>query len=189
MSLSQKSWGLALLLLIGAGAASAQTGPVNIPGQGNYWNGGYVGTVDRTLAAGDYLLTYKGLADNAPGDLTYQYDAWSCCSGGGFINQYFVQSSAGTFWSGTIESGSWKQFSTAQEALSVAKASLLPITLHLTQTETVHFGIADAPGTYGDNGGGISLLVSSVPEPSAVACVLSALGLVGWSAARRRSGC
>jgi hypothetical protein len=189
VSLSQKSWRLALLLLMGAGGASAQTGPVNIPGQANYWNGDYVGTVDRTLVAGDYLLTYKGLADNAPGDLTYQYDAWSCCSGGGFVNQYFVQTSAGMFWSGTIENGGWKQFSTAQEALSVAKASLTPITLHLAQAETIHFGIADAPGMYGDNGGGISVLVSGVPEPTAVAYVLSALGLVGWAVARRRPSC
>jgi hypothetical protein len=179
---------LACACVLGPASAWAQTLPVNIPANANHWDGSYVGQVQVALVAGDYTLLYRGLSDNQPGEAPqYLYDAWSCCGGGGgFINQYFVQTSAGTRYSGTVVSGSWAQFATATEALHVAKTTLTPIVLHLLQAEVVRFGVADAPGTYGDNGGGISLLISAVPEPSSVAYLLSGLGWVAWAARKRR---
>ena len=174
---AKRGWAVALAGALTTLAVDAQTGPINIDAGLNHWNGAYVGQVTRDLPAGDYLLYYKGLADNASGVSTYLYDAWSCCQGGGWVNQYFVQTSAGTTFVGTIENGNWKQFGDAASALAVAKATLSPHALHLAQAEKVSFGIADSPGMYGDNGGGISLLIAgAVPEPSTYALWL--LGLV-----------
>jgi hypothetical protein len=185
---TKRGWGVVLAGALTTLAVGAQTGPINIDAGLNHWNGTYVGQVTRHLPAGDYLLYYKGTADNALGASDYLYDAWSCCQGGGWVNQYFVQTSAGTTFVGTIENGNWKQFGDAASALAVAKATLSPLALHLAQAEKVSFGIADAPGMYGDNGGGISLLIAgAVPEPSTHALWLLGLacGVTAYRSRRR----
>lgn len=183
-----KRWAVGLAGALAGMAVQAQTGPINIDATLNHWNGSYVGQVTRELPAGDYLLHFKGLADNSPGAPSYLYDAWSCCQGGGWLNQFFVQTSAGTTFVGTLDNGNWKVFGDAASALAEAKATLSPYTLRLTQPEMVRFGVADAPGMYGDNGGGISLLIiGAIPEPSIHALWLLGLGgLVVSRYAQRR---
>ncbi|HXC39551.1 MAG TPA: PEP-CTERM sorting domain-containing protein [Burkholderiales bacterium] len=60
----------------------------------------------------------------------------------------------------------------------------------LTGTSNVYFGVGDNPTQYSDNGGGISLHLTSgtqpVPEPETYAMMLGGLGLIGLVRKRRR---
>jgi hypothetical protein len=167
-----------LLGLLPAGTW-AQTGPVNIPAAIDYrdGSGNYVRGVERLLPAGEYLVSSVGRADGA----AFEYDAWNYA--GGWLNQYFVHTSAGTTFRGTLNPGAgWHIFGTPGEALATAKATFSPLRLVVPTTQTVQFGIADS--FYGDNSAGISLNVAAIPEPESYALMLAGLGLIGL--ARRR---
>lgn len=160
----------------------AQTGPVNIPAAVDYrdGDGNYVKGVERQLPAGEYLVMSVGRADGP----AYEYDAWNYASG--WLNQYFVHTSAGTTSRGTLNPGDgWHIFGTPGEALATAKATFSPLHLVVPTAQTVQFGIADS--FYGDNSAGISLNVVAIPEPESYALMLAGLGLIGL-AHRRIAG-
>lgn len=59
------------------------------------------------------------------------------------------------------------------------------VTLHLDTETTLHLGVSDS--YIGDNGGGISVLVSAVPEPSSLLALASGLGTLLTFRMRRKA--
>ncbi len=115
-----------------------------------------------SLGPGIYKVEFIGIADGG------KYDAWSAWSttagcdsdglncGRGFLNTAFFNSSQFA----PVRIGGYERYLTAALALKHAKGA----TFQLNTTANVEFFIKD--NHYPDNRGGISLLITDVPEPS-----------------------
>ncbi|PZP33933.1 MAG: hypothetical protein DI603_07600 [Roseateles depolymerans] len=191
--------GTAAALLLAGGAQAADL--VNIKGYGDDGAGaniyGYpvapgstvslINPVMLTLAAGDYSIAD---AWGLPGAL---YDAWNFQTGAaGSWGTHYVAAELmqdGSYQvvldgNGPGDPTCHNHFCAwdTEEAARDAFLAAAPYTIHLGHTAQLAFVSADY--ALGDNAGGISLLVSPVPEPPAA--LLLALGLGSMRRLRRR---
>lgn len=128
------------------------------------------------LGAGTYVAT--------PIDGTYEaWNAWGLTdcvtpspSCAGWLNVFYLSSPE----IGTITMGSSLRYPTAAQALAAAVSA----TFTLTSVANVNFFIDDAP--HSDNLGGISLLVTELPEPAVPLALGAGLLLFVVALGRRR---
>lgn len=191
----------AAMALLFAGAAHADT-LVNIKG---YDDGAGANIFSYPVAPGTLVSLFNPvLLTLGPGDYTLS-DAWGLP--GALYDAWNFQTTANGSWNSHylvaehLQDGSYQllvdaegptdptcqnhfcAWSTEAEA-SAAFLAAAPIVIHLDHTAQLAFASADY--ALSDNAGGISVLVSSVPEPGNAG--LLALGLVGIAGklARRR---
>ena len=127
--------------------------------------------VNINLAAGTYTVTAVGIAGGGV------YDAWSAWSNNlnclpdhtcarGWETSFDYLFSGGYFLAQSLI-----RYDTPTEALAHAQSAMIT----LTSAETVSFGFNECAGCLGDNRGGVSLLIASVPEPTTIVLFLAGL--------------
>jgi hypothetical protein len=133
--------------------------------------------IELSLPAGDYQIT-NAFAEGKPGA---QFGAWSYNTGTSSWTWAFLVADASTdkviFWNSAGDGSS----AAAVEALPAVQSYRRALTL--AAPTTLLFTLRDyyVP----DNAGGISLDVSPVPEPAAVALWAAGLAVVGATVRRR----
>ena len=125
--------------------------------------------VGVSLGPGSYTVT--------PIDMFHggAFTAW--WTGNNWQSNYYVDVSGGLLYGGSI--ADWR-------SPGDAFANSYGTNFTLGSAATVYFGIQDQPDKYGDNGGGLSFLVTSNAVPLPPSLLLLAPGLVGLVALRRR---
>ncbi|PHS31373.1 MAG: hypothetical protein COA95_06120 [Methylophaga sp.] len=159
------------LFFIASIAANAATVDLNAETASN--------AVMLDLTAGTYNVTaYAGTytAWNAWGN-TYGCDGNGANCTHGWINNYSID----TPETGSFLTTNGMRYETAELALLNA----LSVTFTLLSDATVKFFIQDAP--YGDNVGGISLMVNPSAVPVPAAAFLFAPALIGFMGLRRKA--
>jgi len=138
----------------------------------NAVSNGYTNPVGLQLNAGTYRVTP---ADQGHGG---SYTAWNAASetpGFWFSNYYMDLPGTGQQWRGGGD---------GYENAGTAFAYSGTTSFTLSAPGTVYFGIGDDVDSYGDNFGGVSLQITSVPLPPGL--LLLAPGLAGLAVIRKR---
>jgi hypothetical protein len=153
-----------------------------------------------SLAAGAYSLSYIGKSDGGAYDAWTAWSADTDCGGGpgscprGFINELRIEGIAPEpIFVGDHFTVIWD---TELQALDAARTRHSPLTLTLPNDVTVRFLVGESAAfgetgvdgpAWQDNSGGLSLTISAVPEPAALALLLAGLGTIGIAARSRRA--
>ena len=185
------------------GAASAANATIyNISAQ----NSG----IDITLAEGDYLVSWVGIAGGG------LYDAWNinCPTGncvGGWSNAFSsrdpVLPADGNFdvdvyGNGPFQASALASLQAIQSAATIAHVEIGFTNFSVTsstplpaiaQPWIVHLGgdtfhLSAGDGSPADNFGGVSLSITAVPEPASWMTMIGGFGLAGAALRRRRAG-
>lgn len=183
---SLKTAALVAGLLITASAAQAET-IVNLSASSTDPNaGGSSGfytpnPVTETLAAGTYSVGVVGIAGGG------LYDAYSVYAPTP-DNLSFTDGNWSVSVNGVVQTElSTNRFDTASQALAYY-GSLAPITFTVAANTTVELFYVDDTGFpyFADDAGGVSLGITSVPEPAPLAVLGVALAALGMVCLRRR---
>jgi hypothetical protein len=129
-----------------------------------------------TLSAGTWCFDLVSPATN-PNATYWAWNPWS--SGGVWHTKYTVHDGSTRYTAGLFNSATDRQ--TAFWATHSSNSGALTITL--PQQTTVFVGICDYP--VGDNQGGLSILVTPVPEPSSWLALAGGVGAI-FALRRRR---
>lgn len=178
-------------------AAQAATTIVNLnasatnPNAGKASGSAAYNPVNLTLEAGQYTIRVAGVAGGGMYDAYSVYaptaanaawtdSRWSVSLNDGVSAVYTQADIGGTTadFDGRVKAG---RYNSAAAALS-AYSSAVAYTLNLASTQTVSFYVDDS--SFGDNSGGVSIAVASVPEPATLAIL--GLGAVAAAFAVRR---
>lgn len=150
------------------------------------------------FAAGTYKITPIGIADGG------QYDAWNAWGAGefsgcdelgqcsrGYLNSYsfgfvgendFVTEIATV--GGSVVEGTALAYQTPMLALINAESWIF----NLERASSLYFYLRDGVISYGDNVGGMSLRIQTIPEPKSICLLLTGLSLTALAVRRRMRG-
>lgn len=177
-----------VLLALTSGLANASSVIINVDAQWQYWSYHYSPIL---LDAGTYQINPIGISE---GGAYNSWNAWGagetsgCDQNGicdrGYLNSYsFGYVDAGgsvheiATIGGSVVEGTAQAYQTQFLALAHSQSCLFT----LTSPTSLYFYLRDGESWYGDNVGGMSLSIQTVPAPPVSILLLTALCLLGLS--------